>query len=129
MEERRSVSRQKSFLQGRILFNNRRTTVDCLIRDFSEIGARLNFDRMICLPDVVELFIPVKDETRRAKIIWRNADEVGVSFNFDEGSPSLVPGIPQADWGARIQKLEHDVATLQRKLNELQKSMRYNERP
>ena len=129
MEERRSVSRQKSFLQGRILFNNRRTTVDCLIRDFSEIGARLNFDRMISLPDVVELFIPVKDETRRAKIIWRNADEVGVSFNFDEGSPSLVPGIPQADWGARIQKLEHDVAALQRKLNELQKSMRYNERP
>ena len=129
MEERRLVSRQKSFLQGRILFNNRRTTVDCLIRDFSEIGARLNFDRMISLPDVVELFIPVKDETRRAKIIWRNADEVGVSFNFDEGSPSLVPGIPQADWGARIQKLEHDVATLQRKLNELQKSMRYNERP
>jgi hypothetical protein len=129
MEERRSVSRQKSFLQGRILFNNRRTTVDCLIRDFSEIGARLNFDRMISLPDVVELFIPVKDETRRAKIIWRNADEVGVSFNFDEGSPSLVPGIPQADWGARIQKLEHDVAALQRKLNELQKSMRYNEPP
>jgi uncharacterized protein YceH (UPF0502 family) len=129
MEERRSVSRQKSFLQGRILFNNRRTTVDCLIRDFSEIGARLNFDRMISLPDVVELFIPVKDETRRAKIIWRNADEVGVSFNFDEGSPSLVPGIPQADWGARIQKLEHDVAALQRKLNELQKSTRYNEPP
>ena len=129
MEERRSVSRQKSFLQGRILFNNRRTTVDCLIRDFSEIGARLNFDRMISLPDLVELFIPVKDETRRAKIIWRNADEVGVSFNFDEGSPSLVPGIPQADWGARIQKLEHDVAALQRKLNELQKSMRYNEPP
>jgi hypothetical protein len=129
MEERRSVSRQKSFLQGRILFNNRRTTVDCLIRDFSEIGARLNFDRMISLPDVVELFIPVKDETRRAKIIWRNADEVGVSFNFDEGSPSLVPGIPQADWGARIHKLEHDVAALQRKLNELQKSTRYNEPP
>ena len=129
MAERRSGSRQKSFLQGRIFFNNRRATVDCLIRDFSEIGARLNFDRMISLPDVVELFIPVKDETRRAKIIWRNADEVGVSFNFDEGSPSLVPGIPQADWGARIQKLEHDVAALQRKLNELQKSMRYNEPP
>jgi len=129
MEERRSISRQKSFLQGRIIFNNRRTTVDCLIRDFSDIGARLKFDRMISLPDVVELFIPVKDETRRTKIIWRNADEVGVSFNFDEGSPSLVPGIPQADWAARIQKLEHDVATLQRKLNELQKSVRHNESP
>jgi PilZ domain-containing protein len=129
MDERRSVSRQKSFLQGRIYFNNRCTTVDCLIRDFSENGARLKFDRMISIPDMVELFIPVKDETRRAKIIWRNADEVGVSFNLDEGSPSLVPGIPQADWGARILKLEHDIATLQRKLNELQKSMRYNEPP
>lgn len=126
MSERRSGSRQKSFLQGRIFFNNRRTSVDCLIRDFSESGAKLKFHSMISIPDVVELFIPVKEETRRAKIVWRNADEVGVSFNFDEASPSLAPGIPQADWSARIQKLEHDLALLQRKFNELQMMVRHN---
>jgi hypothetical protein len=124
MTERRSASRQKSFLQGRIFFNNRRTSVDCLIRDFSEHGAKLKFSSMIATPDVVELYIPNKDESYRAKVQWRNADEIGVGFNLDEGSPSLAPGMPSADWPARIHKLEHDLAALQRKFNELQTAVR-----
>jgi hypothetical protein len=122
--ERRSASRQKSFLQGRIFFNNRRTSVDCLIRDFSERGARLKFSSMIATPDVVELYVPNKDESYRAKVQWRNADEIGVGFDYDESSPPLVPGAPAADWSGRIHKLEHDVASLQRRLNELQTALR-----
>jgi hypothetical protein len=124
MNERRAVSRQKSFLQGRIFFNNRRTSVDCLIRDFSEHGARLKFASTTPTPDTVELFIPAKEESYRAKVIWRNADEIGVCFDGDEKSPSLAPGTPAADWSARIHKLEHDVASLTRKLNELQAAIR-----
>jgi hypothetical protein len=124
MNERRSAARQRSFLQGRIFFNNRRTSVDCLVRDFSEHGARLKFSRTTATPDVVELYIPVKEESYRAKVHWRNADEIGVGFDCDEKSPPLAPGAPAADWPARIQKLEHDVASLQRKFNELQVAMR-----
>jgi hypothetical protein len=123
MTERRSVSRQKSFLQGRIFFNNRRTSVDCLIRDITEHGARLKFPSMTATPDVVELYIPNKDETYRVKVEWRNANEIGVAFDFDEKSPPLAPGAP-ADLSARIHKLEHEVASLQRKFNELQAAMR-----
>ena len=43
LKERRAATRQKSFLQGRIYFNNRRTSVDCLVRDISETGAKLTF--------------------------------------------------------------------------------------
>jgi hypothetical protein len=124
MKERRAVSRQKSFLQGRIFFNNRRTSVDCLIRDFSERGARLRFSGVTVTPDVVELFVPAKEESYRAKVIWRNTDEIGVSFDCDEKSPSPAPGTPSADWSARIHKLEHDVASLTRKFNELQTALR-----
>lgn len=124
MHERRSASRYKSFLQGRIFFNNRRSSIDCLIRDFSDSGAKLKFDSMISVPDMVELFIPSKEETYRARVAWRSTDELGVSFNFDEASPSLAPGIPQADLPARIQKLEQDLAVLQRKFNELQMMVR-----
>src|SRR5216683_1195030 len=122
MKERRAVSRQRSFLQGRIFFSNRRTSVDCLIRDFSEHGARLKFSNTTVTPDVVELFIPTKEESYRAKVIWRNADEIGVGFGGDE--TSFVPGAPSADWSARVQKLEHDVASLTRKFNELQAALR-----
>jgi len=124
MTERRSSLRQKSFLQGRIFFNNRRTSVDCLIRDFSEHGARLKFSSMTATPDVVELYIPNKDESYRATVQWRNADEIGVGFDVDALAPPLAPGTPAADWTARIHKLEHDLATLQRKFNELQTALR-----
>ena len=124
MSERRSVSRKKSFLQGRIFFNNRRTSVDCLIRDFSEQGARLKFSSMTATPDVVDLYIPNKDETYRAKVEWRNADEIGVAFNLDEGSPPLAPGMPAGDLSAQVHKLEHDLAALQRKFNEMQAALR-----
>jgi hypothetical protein len=124
MTERRSSLRQKSFLQGRIFFNNRRTSVDCLIRDISETGAKLKFSSMIATPDVVELYIPNKDESYRAKVQWRNGDEIGVSFGMDESAPPLAPGAPAVDWSARIHKLEHDLAALQRKFSELQMVVR-----
>jgi hypothetical protein len=124
MTERRSVSRQKSFLQGRVFFNNRRTSIDCLVRDITEHGARLKFPSMTSTPDVVELYIPNKDETFRVKVEWRNANEIGVGFDLDEKSPPLAPGTGPADLPARVHKLEQDVAALQRKYNELQAAMR-----
>jgi hypothetical protein len=124
MTERRSGSRKKSFLQGRIFFNNRRNSADCLVRDFSERGARLKFSSMIATPDVMELYIPSRDESYRAKVQWRNSDEIGVGFDSDEKSPPLVPHAPPVDWSARIHKLEHDMGVLQRKFNELQTALR-----
>jgi hypothetical protein len=111
-------------LQGRIFFNHRRTSVDCLIRDFCEHGARLTFSSMTATPDVVELYIPNKDESYRAKVQWRNANEIGVGFEHDAASPPLVPEAPPADLSARIHKLEHALASLQRKFNELQAVVR-----
>src|SRR5450759_2727526 len=107
MTERRSASRTKSFLQGRIFFNHRRTSIDCLIRDFCEHGARLTFADMTATPDVVDLYIPNRDESYRAKVQWRDANEIRVGFERDESSPPLVPAAPVADWSARIHKLEH----------------------
>jgi hypothetical protein len=125
MNERRVSARQKSFLQGRIFFNNRRSSVDCLVRDISEHGAKLKFSETIAVPEVVELYIPNKDETHRARIQWRWGEEVGVAFDSDEmASPSLVPGMPATDLAARVQRLEKDMAVLHRKVNELQNELR-----
>jgi hypothetical protein len=129
MSERRRILRQKSFLQGRVFFNNRRSSIDCLIRDFSDLGARLKFSSAVTTPDVVELHVPNKDETYRARVQWRNGDEIGVSFDDygagPEAAPSIAPGTsPQPDWSARIHKLERDVLILQRKFNELQAALR-----
>src|ERR1700754_1378106 len=79
-EERRRVARQKSFLRGMIYFNNRRSAVDCLVRDISPYGARLIFSDAVTTPDVLDLYIPQKEQTLRVQVIWRHGQEVGVAF-------------------------------------------------
>jgi hypothetical protein len=124
MTDRRSASRQKAFLQGRIFFNNRRTSIDCLIRDISERGARLKFSSAVATPDVVDLYVPTRGETHRARIEWRVGEEVGVSFGAGEAAPPLAPAAASVDWAARVHKLEHDVAVLLRKVNVLAGAVR-----
>lgn len=126
MRDRRIATRQRSFLQGRIFFNKGRSSIDCLIRDISETGAKLVFSDSVVIPDVVDLYIPNKDETHRVRIQRRVGDEVGVAF--DDGSeaapsPPLVPEMTNADLPGRLQKLESEFAKLQRKVNELQMAL------
>src|SRR5438105_14060505 len=78
--ERRRITRQKSFLRGMIYFNNRRSVADCLIRDISPYGARLIFSDVVTTPDVLDLYIPQKEQTLRSQVIWRVGHEVGVAF-------------------------------------------------
>ena len=120
MKERRSVSRHKSFLQGRIYFNHRRSSIDCLIRDYSEQGARLKFSEAANVPEAIELYIPNKEETHRARVEWRIGNEMGVSFGDEVRSPSVVPeAAAQGDLPTRVQRLEAEVAALKRIVNEL----------
>src|SRR5436190_459530 len=83
MSNRRKSTRQKSFLQGRIYFNNRKSSIDCLIRDLSNEGAKLKFSEAIVAPEAIELYIPARDQYCRAKVLWRHGGEVGVGFVLD----------------------------------------------
>src|SRR5436190_11234174 len=103
MNNRRTSTRQKSFLHGRIYYNNRNSCVDCLIRDISDEGAKLRFSEGIVVPEAFELYIPKRDQCCRAEIRWRRGDEVGVAFVLDYvAAPSLAPSAPAADLAARI---------------------------
>jgi hypothetical protein len=123
MNERRTSTRQRSFLQGRIMFNNRRSSLDCLVRDISEQGAKLKFSEAIAVPEAIELFIPSKNETYRARVRWRVGEEVGVAFESDVAKPAQAasPGVTPAagDLLTRVVHLEAEVASLHRKLNDL----------
>ena len=119
MGERRIATRQKSFLRGCIYFNNRRASADCLIRDISETGARLIFSAAVAIPDVVDLYIPQKEQTLRSRVQWRHGDEIGVAVEAPAQIPEVATGEP-GDVVERIQKLETEVAALRRMLKRLQ---------
>jgi hypothetical protein len=125
MAERRSSARQKSFLQGRIYFNNRRSSIDCLIRDYSDTGARLKLSETAAVPESIELYIPNKEEIHRARVEWRSGNEMGVSFGEEVRSPSVAPDAAQSgDLAARVQTLEGEVHALKRALNEVRAEIR-----
>jgi len=126
-DERRTLLRKRSFLQGRLYFNNRRSSLDCLVREISDQGAKLKVSDSIAIPEFVELHIPNKDETYRAKVQWRTGFEIGVTFENEQESPSIVPGAAPADLPERVRRLEAEVASLHRKLNELQNELRHGQ--
>ena len=114
--ERRRVTRQKSFLRGLIYFNDRRSVLDCLVRDISPYGARLIFSDAVGTPDVLDLHIPQKEQTLRTHVIWRHGREVGVAFaEILEVDPRAEGG----DLADRVAKLEAEVTALKRLLKKL----------
>ena len=115
--ERRRIARQKSFLRGMIYFNNRRSVADCLIRDISAFGARLIFSDTVTTPDVLDLYIPQKEQMLRSQVVWRGGLEVGVAFPqaFQTESATSGPG----DLADRVAKLEAEMAVIKRTLKKL----------
>jgi hypothetical protein len=71
MGERRVTRRPKSFLRGFVYFDKRRGVMSCLVRDLSDDSARINFSQSVSIPAVINLHIPQRDQTFRAKVTWR----------------------------------------------------------
>jgi PilZ domain-containing protein len=126
MDERRIGNRHKSFLQGRVYYNNRRASLDCLVRDISPTGARLKFPGPVTAPEFVELYIPNKDEFYQAQVQWNRGDEIGVHFIRDEAesAPAAGGSLPEASLAERMQKLETELAALKRVIKELKAEQR-----
>src|ERR1700744_3537691 len=80
MGERRNARRSKSFLRGFVYVSRKRGALACLIRDLSSKGARIIFSDTVTLPEHVDLYIPQRDQTLRARVQWRRNDEIGLAF-------------------------------------------------
>jgi hypothetical protein len=118
MQNRRSARRYKSFLQGRVLFNNRRSSIDCVVRDISKTGARLRISDAITVPDAVELYLPSKDEIYRSRVLWRRDEEMGVTFIQHDTLLQPAANAGGGDLAERVEKLEREVAKLRRIISE-----------
>jgi hypothetical protein len=121
MIERRLLVRHKTFIKGRIYFNNRLSSIDCIVRDVTANGARLEVSENVALPNSFELHFPNKDEHFHARVEWRKGNNLGVSWTPEPlAKPSTEDGgRTEHSITDRLSKLEHDVAVLQRRLNTL----------
>lgn len=120
MAERRQASRQKSFLRGLVYLGNSPSAVSCLVRDMSDTGARLTFSAPIAVTEMLELHIPVKGQTLRGKVKWREADEIGIAFIGDAGTEAQSAN--DEELAVRVARLEGEIAALKQMIKRLQKT-------
>jgi PilZ domain len=119
MSERRGAARQKSFLRGCIYFNNRRSAIDCLVRDISATGAHLTFSGEVSVPDRIELHIPQKQKVLQAQVQWRRSNEIGVDFAAGQGAGNMF----DEDLAERVAKLELEIVALRKMLGRLKSDL------
>ena len=78
-DDKSSTRRQRTLKGARIVLNDGYSTIDCMVRNLSESGARLRIASILGIPDTFELRF---DDGRKfaCRTAWRTADEIGVEF-------------------------------------------------
>ena len=79
-EEQRRERRPRVLLTGRLVFGEADLTVDCVIRDLTETGARLKLSGQAVLPAKLKLIEVNGGRVHDCEVSWRRLPEIGVSF-------------------------------------------------
>ncbi len=115
MDERRKSVRDRTFLGGVIAFNNRSSTMDCMVRNLTAEGAKVTFTNTAVIPDRFDLVIDRKQRSFNARMVWRGADEAGVVFVDEYANEAPIP----LEWVKRLRNCEAEKAALQQRVEDL----------
>jgi hypothetical protein len=115
MLDRRQSARDSVILGGVASINERGSTMDCVVRNMSEGGLCVEFEKTAKLPDEMRVTITQKDCSFFARMMWRQAGRVGLEFRTMTAS-----GLPAStDLDERLRRSERKKRQLQRRIKEL----------
>lgn len=100
---RREHPRVRTLLGGRVVFNDRCSVYDCVVRDLCEGGARIELGALMELPSVFELEVPKKNLRVWARRAWSHGTQHGLAFF--EPKENAQPGALRPDQAAKLQKI------------------------
>lgn len=121
VSEQRGAVRSRTVLRGMIIYNNRNSTIECLVRNFGETGAKIIIDEAMSFPQNFELAIAQKGLSYMAKVVWRNGNETGVEFVNEVVNQNLVQ--VGNDMAGHLRELERENAALKKKVADLQNQL------
>jgi hypothetical protein len=115
MLDRRQSARDKVIYGGVAEIGENGATRDCVVRDISEQGAKIEFGTMVKLPkEQISLTISRKGRSFLARIVWWRDNFVGVAFGGE-----TLSELPVSDLDERLRKSEQKKRQLQRRIKEL----------
>jgi diguanylate cyclase (GGDEF)-like protein len=98
VDERRASHRARTWRGGKVLFNNRRSVLDCTIRNLSPEGACLQVESLVGVPPAFDLLIDGEQAPRPCRLVWQSDHRAGVEFALRQSGTS-PDGEPQKAFG------------------------------
>ena len=80
MAERRKIPRARALKGAKIAFNQRRSVIDCVVRNLTDVGAMLKVPSTAGIPERFDFRFEHERSYRPARVIWRREDALGVEF-------------------------------------------------
>jgi hypothetical protein len=77
--EKRLAPRRNTMIEAKIVFEGGRQRVDCVIRNLSDGGAKLEVGKVIGIPATFDLVAP-GHRPHACRVVWRSLKELGVQF-------------------------------------------------
>jgi len=115
MLERRQHPRNRVYYGGVIAFNARHSTLDCIVRNFSPHGAKIEFENAAILPDRVEFDVVRKGLSCAARLAWRDQNSAGLTFCEEREKGTVVT----LDWARKLRDSERVNRRLKSRLDQL----------
>jgi PilZ domain len=126
MIEQRQVPRHKSFLRGIVSFSDTNCTLDCTVRDISQMGMRLKFDSTPpIIAEYLDLNIPIKGKTYRGRVVWSKGNEIGITLENNIGVIASRAGDTTDTSDSSEEELSIRVSRLEAEINSLKQIIKH----
>lgn len=119
MSDRRQLFRNRVYYGGLVAFNDRQSTLACVVRNFTAFGARIEFENPALLPDEIDFAVPRRSLSCRAHLTWRDRNAAGLAFRaarpIDRDTNDVIP----LEWARRLRSSERINKQLQSRIDQL----------
>jgi hypothetical protein len=113
--ERRQHPRNRVYYGGMVAFNARNSTLDCLVRNFSPCGAKIEFENSAILPDRVDFEVARRGLSCLARLVWRDQNTAGLMFSEEREMGDVV----SLDWARKLRASERTNRRLKSRLDQI----------
>jgi hypothetical protein len=119
MSDRRQIFRSRVYYGGLVAFNDRQSTLACVVRNLTAFGARIEFENPALLPDEIDFAVPRRSLSCRAHLTWRDRNAAGLVFRaprpIDRDANEVIP----LEWARRLRSSERINKQLQARIDQL----------
>ena len=86
MSDPKPAPRGRTFLAGKVISNYGQSSIDCVVRRISDVGAVIQVESPLGIPEHFHLLIPGEGEPQPCKRSWQSDKEIGLVFETEEAA-------------------------------------------